>query len=145
MSSGRASDGNGGSVGDEGPNGNHGFDGGRSRFPRRVYAVGNEPDPRFSLANERTFLAWLRTSLALVAAGVALEALGFPQSAGFRGAAAIVFIALGLAAAVRAWFGWMATESALRRESLLPAPSLGLLLVIGMVIGVLLVALGSIP
>lgn len=31
---------------------------------------GEEPDYRFSLANERTFLAWMRTALALVAAAV---------------------------------------------------------------------------
>ena len=35
------------------------------RFPARVYRAGTEPDPRFTLANERTFLAWIRTSLAL--------------------------------------------------------------------------------
>ncbi len=40
-----------------------------------MYAQGTEPDPRFSLANERTFLAWIRTSLALLATGVALVAL----------------------------------------------------------------------
>ena len=34
---------------------------------------GDEPDPRFTLANERTFLAWVRTSLGLVAGSVALE------------------------------------------------------------------------
>ena len=45
------------------------------RFPRRLYGVGTEPDPRYSLANERTFLAWIRTSLTLMAAGVALEVL----------------------------------------------------------------------
>lgn len=32
------------------------------------------PDPRFTLANERTFLAWIRTSLALLASGVAVDA-----------------------------------------------------------------------
>src|SRR5690606_10629661 len=37
------------------------------RFPRTVYGEGEEPDPRFSLANERTFLAWLRTALAMYA------------------------------------------------------------------------------
>lgn len=113
------------------------------RFPRAVYTVGEEPDPRFSLANERTFLAWIRTSLAFVAAGVALEALGFPQSEALRGAAAAVFIALGIASAIRAWVGWMSAESALRRHEALPAPSLGLALVIGLVAAVVLVTVGS--
>ncbi|MEU8271252.1 DUF202 domain-containing protein, partial [Sphaerisporangium sp. NPDC049002] len=36
---------------------------------------GNEPDPRFTLANERTFLTWLSTSLALSAGGVAMAAV----------------------------------------------------------------------
>ena len=40
----------------------------RSRLARRVFPEGTEPDPRFTLANERTFLAWLRTTLALLAA-----------------------------------------------------------------------------
>jgi len=34
--------------------------------------VGEEPDPRFTLADERAFLAWMRTSLALLAAGRAI-------------------------------------------------------------------------
>ena len=34
---------------------------------------GREPDYRFSLANERTFLAWIRTALSLLAGGVLLE------------------------------------------------------------------------
>ena len=54
------------------------------RFPQSVYRDGSEPDPRFSLANERTFLAWIRTSLALFAAGVALEALAIPVDARLR-------------------------------------------------------------
>lgn|GEM_PF-3938267 len=42
------------------------------RRPEWVCGVGSDPDPRFSLANERTLLAWIRTSLALSAAGLAV-------------------------------------------------------------------------
>ena len=40
-------------------------------FPREVREVGSTPDYRFSLANERTSLAWIRTSPGLLAGGVA--------------------------------------------------------------------------
>ena len=54
---------------------------------------GEEPDPRFTLANERTFLAWIRTALALVASGIGLEAF-VPRLAlpGFRQALAVCLV-----------------------------------------------------
>jgi putative membrane protein len=109
------------------------------RFPGRVYAKGAEPDPRFSLANERTFLAWMRTSLALLAAGVALEALDLPIAAGVRLTSALVFITLGILAPVQAWLGWMATERALRQAQPLPSPRLGLVMAVGTTVAGLLV------
>ncbi|MGY1839431.1 MULTISPECIES: YidH family protein [unclassified Modestobacter] len=112
------------------------------RFPRRVYGAGDEPDPRFSLANERTFLAWIRTSLALLAAGVALEALDLPIAEDIRLASALVFIVLGLLAPVQAWFGWMATERAMRQSRPLPSPRLGLLTALGVTVAGLLVLIG---
>ena len=45
------------------------------RRPRSVYGVGTEPDPRFSMANERTALAWVRTGLAFIAGGIALTSV----------------------------------------------------------------------
>ncbi len=52
----------------------------RSNLAARILLGGEEPDPRFTLANERTFLAWIRTSLALLAGGVAVEAfMDLPQ------------------------------------------------------------------
>jgi len=45
------------------------------RKPENLYRQGDEPDPRFSLANERTALAWMRTALALVAAGIAITSI----------------------------------------------------------------------
>lgn len=112
------------------------------RFPAGVYGRGTEPDPRFSLANERTFLAWVRTSLALLATGVALEALGVAVSPGFRLAAAVVFIVLGFTAAAHAWFGWMRVERALREERPLPGAGVGLVAGIGVAVAVVLVLLG---
>jgi len=117
-------------------------EGGPRRFPRRVYGVGGEPDPRFSLANERTFLAWVRTSLALLAAGVALEALALPVDAALRLASAVVFVVLGLLAAAQAWLGWARAEVALRRGRPLPAPTLAPVVAGGVVLASALLVVG---
>jgi len=96
---------------------------GDARRPRSVYGVGDEPDPRFSLANERTALAWMRTALALVAAGVGLTSLievaRLPRSLEVIAALACVG---GAALALRALAGWRASERALRVGQPLPAP-----------------------
>src|SRR6478609_9868105 len=96
------------------------------RFPSHVYRAGYEPDPRFTLANERTFLAWIRTSLALTAGGVALEALGLGLQPQFRLAASILLIAAGIATSIQAWFGWIHAERSLRLNTPLPSPKLAL-------------------
>ncbi|PPF60388.1 hypothetical protein C5C13_03585 [Clavibacter michiganensis] len=111
------------------------------RFPRRVYREGTEPDVRFTLANERTFLAWIRTSLALLAGGVALEALGLGLQPGFRLAASIVLIVTGIAGPAQAWIGWMRTELALRRDRPLPSATLSPPLGIAVVVAGMLVLL----
>jgi putative membrane protein len=115
---------------------------GRARFPRSVYDAGDEPDPRFSLANERTFLAWIRTSLALSAAGVALEALDVPVVGGLRLACALLLVGLGVLAPVQAWWGWTATERAMRRGRPLPSPLLSPLIAVGTLVAALLLLLG---
>jgi putative membrane protein len=110
------------------------------RFPTRVYRHGTEPDPRFSLANERTFLAWIRTALALIAGGVALEALGLALHPGLRLAASIALITIGMMTPLQAWIGWMRTERALRLDIPLPSAPLALPLVLGVLaVGVLIV------
>lgn len=96
------------------------------RFPAGVYRQGQEPDPRFSLANERTFLAWIRTSLALIAGGVALEALGLGLQPALRLAASLLLIAAGIAGGLQAWLGWVRSERALRRGTPLPSAPLSL-------------------
>ncbi|GAA1018763.1 hypothetical protein Aple_026210 [Acrocarpospora pleiomorpha] len=112
------------------------------RFPRWVYGRGAEPDPRFSLANERTFLAWIRTSLALVAAGVALKAVRVPLASGFQVVSTVLLVALGLLAAGQGWLGWVRAERALRENRALPGPSLGAVVTVGVVIAAGLVGLG---
>ncbi|MGI5243019.1 YidH family protein [Dactylosporangium sp. CA-139066] len=108
------------------------------RFPASVYTEGSEPDARFSFANERTFLAWIRTSLALIAGGVALESLGLRLQPGLRLAASLLLIVSGVAVPVHAWFHWARSERALRREEPLPSPLLSVPLGVAVaVIGVL--------
>ena len=112
------------------------------RFPKSVYRVGSEPDARFTLANERTLLAWIRTSLALIAAGVALEAFVLPIAPGFRLGASLLLIGLGTLVPAQAWFGWMTTEKALRLERPLPAPGLAGPIGIGVAVAGLLLGVG---
>lgn len=84
--------------------------------------TGAEPDYRFSLANERTFLAWIRTALAVLAGGIFLDqfAGGFqPQFALAGVAVALVFLSAVLAAS--AYFRWKGNEIAMRHSSPLPA------------------------
>ncbi|WP_432496904.1 YidH family protein [Kineococcus auxinigenes] len=115
---------------------------GRTRFPASVYRHGDEPDPRFSLANERTFLAWIRTSLALLAAGVALEGLALPLQPQLRLAASVLLVVLGLSAPLQAWFGWARDERAMRCKQPLGAPALAAPLTAGTALAGLLVLLG---
>lgn len=115
----------------------------RRRFPSWVYRGGVEPDPRFSLANERTFLAWMRTALALLAAGVGLEALNIPQQPRVRLPAAGVLLILGLLAVVQGWIGWARTERSLRLSRALPGPTLGVIVAAGVLVAAALVVIGT--
>ena len=88
---------------------------------RPLREVGHDPDYRFSLANERTFLAWIRTSLALLAAGVAavqlVPSFGLP---GGRLAVGLVLIALSLVLAATSYARWDRAERAMRLGRSLP-------------------------
>ena len=112
------------------------------RFPRAVYGVGHEPDVRVSLANERTFLAWIRTSLAMLAVGVALEALELPIEPGLRLGASLIFMAIGTLVPLQAWFGWMKVERALREAQPLPAAVLALPVALGTMAAAALLVIG---
>jgi len=84
--------------------------------------VETEPDPRFTLANERTFLAWSRTALALVAAGLGIVQLlpPFPGVPLGRHVVGVPLIVLGAVLAVAAYTDMMRNQRALRRSEPLP-------------------------
>jgi inner membrane protein YidH len=112
-----------------------------TRQPRWVYDAGDDPDPRFSLANERTFLAWVRTALAMFAGGVALHALAVPSTGWLRGLLVVVLIGIGALVCLFALVRWARVERAMRRREPLPSFGLGILLTAALVlVGVLLVA-----
>lgn len=105
------------------------------RKPVSVYGVGTEPDPRFSLANERTALAWLRTGLAMVGGGVALTTLGSIAEAGaFIDVIAALACVAGGTLAVGALVSWRRAERALRLKEPLPPPSALPILVAGVAV-----------
>lgn len=83
---------------------------------------GTEPDARFTFANERTFLAWSRTALALVIAGLGIVQLlpPFPRVPAGRHLLGLPLIALGAVLATTAYVEWVRSQRALRRGDPLP-------------------------
>jgi putative membrane protein len=83
---------------------------------------GTEPDPRYTFANERTFLAWSRTALALVVAGLGIIQLlpPFPGVPWGRHVLGIPLIVFGAVVAVTAYVEWVKSQWAMRHGKPLP-------------------------
>jgi putative membrane protein len=83
---------------------------------------GTEPDARYTFANERTFLAWSRTALALVVAGLGIVQLlpPFPRVPSGRHLLGVPLIVLGAVLAVAAYVEWVRSQHALRRGDPMP-------------------------
>ena len=83
---------------------------------------GSEPDARFTFANERTFLAWSRTALALVVAGLGVVQLlpPFPGVPWGRHVLGVPLIVFGAIVAVVAYGEWVKSQRAMRLGRPLP-------------------------
>ncbi|MFK0236782.1 YidH family protein [Streptomyces vinaceus] len=107
--------------------------------PQRVRDEGETPDYRFSLANERTFLAWIRTALALVGGGFAVDQFLPDLRWGVRVGMSLALLAVGAACALRAVNHWVKCERAMRRGEDLPISRFPVVLSLG--VGLVAVAM----
>lgn len=95
----------------------------RGKIAERLLPGGTEPDPRFTLANERTFLAWIRTALALLAGGIAIEAFTSDLFlAPVRKSLAVLLLLLGMLLSGGAAVRWIRVERSMRNKTPLPLP-----------------------
>jgi len=106
-----------------------------------------EPDYRFTLANERTFLAWIRTALALIAGGVAVVQLvpsfGYP---GVRHALGMVLCGGGGLLAALAVGRWQRVQAAMRRGDDMPPSRMPVILGVAiLIIAVLMLIVLFVP
>jgi putative membrane protein len=101
----------------------------RHLVPADPRTVGSDPDYRFTLANERTFLSWVRTALALAAGGLAAVTIldDFPGEE-FLG---IALLALSFFTAATAYRRWALNERAMRLEEPLPPSRLPMYMAVG--------------
>lgn len=95
-----------------------------------------------ALSNERTFLSWIRTALALVVTGVAVVAFDLPIDLGWRLAAGGVLTLFAIAASVQAITGWRATDRALRHHEEVPELRIGMSVTVGVAAAAGLLILG---
>ncbi|HDC1791757.1 TPA: DUF202 domain-containing protein [Salmonella enterica] len=109
----------------------------------KISRLGEAPDYRFSLANERTFLAWIRTALGFLAAGVGLDQL----APGFAIPVIRELLALSLCLfagglAIYGYLRWLRNEKAMWLKEDLPY-TYGLLIIslILMIVAVIVMAL----
>lgn len=104
----------------------------RELFPGDPRQIGKDPDYRFSLANERTFLAWIRTALALAAGGLAaVTVLDDFNGEEYLG---VGLLALSFLTAASAYRRWALNERAMRLDEPLPPSRLPMIMAIGVAV-----------
>ncbi len=104
----------------------------RHLFPGDPRSVGSDPDYRFTLANERTFLSWIRTALALAAGG--LGAVTILDDFTGEEVLGIGLLSLSFVTAATAYRRWALNERAMRLDEPLPPSRLPMLMAIGVAV-----------
>lgn len=100
-------------------------------------------DARFTLAAERTVLSWIRTSLGLIAAGMAiLHVLPSFSSSIVRDVVGVGLVAMGAMASVVGAMRWRQTTNALRGGGPMPGPA-PIWLLVGILVVLSLIVLGA--
>lgn len=108
-------------------------------FPPDPRTVGSDPDYRFTLANERTFLSWVRTALALAAGGLAAVTI-LDDFAGEE-VLGIGLLALSFVTAATSYRRWALNERAMRLDEPLPPSRLPMLMAGGVALVVVVAAI----
>lgn len=79
---------------------------------------GDEPDYRFTLANERTFLAWIRTALGFFGAAIAVDQLANNLNDSFyKLTICIVLLLISILCSMFAYINWRNNEIAMRLKT----------------------------
>ncbi|GAA3731086.1 YidH family protein [Salinactinospora qingdaonensis] len=105
---------------------------------------GEEPDYRFTLANERTFLAWIRTALGLIAGAVAvLHLVPLEWRPGLRLAVGLALAGLAVVITVYAPLRWYRVQRAMRHGRPLPTSSLPVVTTVGVMVVCAVVLVGN--
>ncbi|MEV6065690.1 DUF202 domain-containing protein [Nocardia sp. NPDC052001] len=114
-----------------------------ARIEELIEVGETELDYRFTLANERTFLAWMRTALGLLAGGVAVHELVKPfRHHGVRSAVAMSCIVLAGIIALGAYGRWRHVQSAMERGDTMPRTLMVPILAAGIAIIAVLAGIG---
>ncbi len=110
------------------------------RWAKDHLSDGVDPDARFSLANERTFLAWIRTALGMIALGIGIATFVSSHVSATDGKNATYYMSVLIAIALvllgglvsgMSWLRWLRVEQSMRAQQGIPAPRLAPLLAIG--------------
>lgn len=81
----------------------------------------SRPDERFTLASERTFLAWIRTSLGFLAGGIAMVHLVPDFSTGWvRTMLGLALVLLAVCAPIAGLRRWLQVRRALETGAAMP-------------------------